>query len=131
MATTPGNDGMPRFVSCEVLEDAIIIRILVSKLRDAEMSYAVRDEMLAQLAATPVRKVIVDLQQVDFIGSVGFLGFLSIKRQLADGRIVFCNVLPYVLEAFKVCRLLAVDGARSGAFEVQATRDAAIASLAN
>jgi anti-anti-sigma factor len=120
---------MSQFVGCEVLGDAIVFRIQVAKLRDAEVSYAVRDEMLAQLVKTPVSKVVVDLQQVDFIGSVGFLAFLSIRRELAGGQIVFCNVSPYVLEAFKACRLVSDDDTRPAAFEVETTRDQAIARL--
>jgi anti-anti-sigma factor len=113
-----------------LLQDTLVFRVMVSKLRDAAASYALRDEMLAQVAETPATKVVIDLEEVDFIGSVGFLAFLNTKRQLPDSRIVFCNVSPHILTAFQVCRLVASDATKPGPFEVQSTRDAAVASLA-
>ncbi len=121
----------PNYVECELVDDAAVFRVLVRELRDPETSYAVRDEMLAQLTQTPTRKVVIDLGDVKFIGSIGFLAFLNTRRHVVDGRIVLCNVSPSIVEAFQACRLVSADDTHPAPFEVQATRAEAIASLAS
>jgi anti-anti-sigma factor len=119
----------PQLVSCESIGGTVVVEVLTSKLRDTDVSYAVRDQILTQLTATPTSQLVIDLGQVEFIGSIGFLAFLSARRQLAGGRVVFCQVSPYVLEAFKACGLVSNDPNRPGVFEVQPSRSAALESL--
>lgn len=117
------------YVRSERIGDAIVFSVLVPRLQDPEASYALRDEMLSELAHAPTDKIVIDLERVTFIGSVGFLAFLNARRQVPRGRMVLCHVSPLVQQALKVCRLVAEDGDSGGAFELQPTREAAVASL--
>lgn len=105
----------------------LVIHIALEQIRDALQTYALRDEMQALVEASQPRDVIVDLADVKFIGSVGFLAFLSVRRQLAVGRIILANLSENLHKMFALCRLVPTEKASVAPFEVAADVDAALA----
>jgi len=65
------------------------------------------------------------------LSSASFRPLLSLLREVRahGGRLVLCNLQPYVHEVFSVTRLISSHGDTPAAFEVQPDLLAAIASL--
>ena len=118
-----------RFASGSVHGGVLVITILVERIRDAETSYALRDEILSLIDGATVGHVVFDLRRVTFMGSAGFLAFLAVRRHLEVGRIVFCNISRPVRDMFEVCRLISKDPSMTAVFEADDTLEAALARL--
>jgi len=116
-----------KHISCPVM----VIRVEPSQLIGDAFADALRDEFLAARRAVDARHVVVDLQPVTYLSSASFRPLLSLMREVRGhgGRLVLCNLQPYVHEVFSVTRLISSHGNTPAAFEVQADLPAAIASL--
>jgi len=120
-------DNEQSLASGSVHDNVIVVTILVEKIREPETSYALRDEILALVDGAKVRHLVLDLQHVTFMGSVGFLAFLAVRRRLQLGQIVICNVSPPVLDMFELCHLVSNDPSMMAAFEAEDSLEAALA----
>jgi anti-anti-sigma factor len=107
----------------------LVVTINVGEVRTAETAYDLRDEIRSLFDAAGARHLIVDARNLAFMGSVGFLAFLGIRRHLPEGRIVLCNLAEPVRHAFYVCRLIPVNDKEATPFEVTPTLEAAVASF--
>lgn len=107
--------------------DVLVITILVEKVHDAETAHALRDEIFSLMDGEKPNHVVIDFQRVTFMGSVGFLVFLALRRRLEAGQIVVCNISRPVHDMFKVCRLISTDPSTTAAFEAEDTLEAALA----
>ena len=68
----------------------------------------------------PLQNLLVDLEQVEFIGSIGFLVFVGLRRVLSKGRIVLCCPRAPVQDAFLACRLISAEPGGAAPFDVAA-----------
>lgn len=116
-----------KHIRCPVL----VIRIEPSQLIGDAFADALRDELLAAWRVVDARHVVVDFQPVTYLSSASFRPLLSLLREVRahGGRLVLCNLQPYVHEVFSVTRLISSHGNTPSAFEVQPDLFAAIASL--
>jgi anti-anti-sigma factor len=96
----------------------LVATILEQRMRDAASVQQIKDEMLSAITATTPTAVIIDLQNVEFVGSVAFLVFLSVRRQPSVQRIILCNMLANVREVFQLCKLIPGPHNSSAPFEV-------------
>lgn len=110
-----------------VCDNVLVVTVLVEKIGDPETSYALRDEILLLLNGAKTDHIVLDLQRVTFICSVGFLAFLSLRRHLDDGQIVICNSTESVRDMFQVFRLASQDPTVTAPFQVEDTLEAALA----
>jgi anti-anti-sigma factor len=85
----------------------LVVTIHDVQLRDTESVQQLKEAILAQLKEGSVQNVVVDAAAIEFVGSVGFLAFLAIRRQRTVDRIFLCNLHENVREVFALCRLLA------------------------
>jgi hypothetical protein len=58
---------------------------------------------------------------VDFIGSIGFLAFLGIRRAPGIENAILCNLNENVKELFLLCRLIPSDKQSNAPFQVAAS----------
>ena len=119
------------YVSGSMQEGVLVLSILVEKLRDPETAYSLRDEIMSQVDASETRDLVLDMKRVESVGSVGFLSFLSVRRHLADGNIVLCNLSDPVRETFQISRLISADSSQIAPFIATSTVDAALEKLSN
>lgn len=119
-----------RYVSSTLIGETLVVTLRVEQIREALVAYALRDELLSLVEATHARNVLFNMEQVEFIGSVGFLAFLAIRRRLAEGRIVLCQMSAPIHQLFAVCRLIPAGPISAAPFEVEDTVDNALARLA-
>lgn len=116
-----------KHISCPIA----VLRIEPSQLIGDAFADQLREEFLAARRAIDARNVVVDFQQVTYLSSASFRPLLSLLREVRGqgGRLVLCNLQPYVHEVFSVTRLISSHGTTPAAFEVQPDLPAAIASL--
>jgi anti-anti-sigma factor len=116
-----------KHISCPV----VVFRIEMAQVIGDDLADALRDEFLEARRIIGAHHVIVDFQPVTYLSSASFRPLLSLLREVRahGGRMVLCNLQPYVYEVFSVTRLISNHGSMPAAFEVQPNLSAAIASL--
>jgi len=123
---------MPQPTTCSatlVDKANLVVSILEDQIREAAVAYRVRDEVNSQIAQQKPTNIVLDLSKVKFIGSVGFLAFLGVRRHLGGGRIILCNVAEPVREVFAVCRLIPTNTNNAAPFEIADDTAGALAQL--
>ena len=115
----------------DYFDDSLVVKVLVPQLRDAQVAYKLRDDIIALLTDPQPIGVVLDLANVTFIGSVGFLSFLGVRRCLKGGRIILCNLSTPIRDMFGVCRLIATDTNAIAPFETAESASEALALLAS
>jgi anti-anti-sigma factor len=110
-------------------DGVLVATILVAQIREAKTAYELRDQILSLMQEGHPRDIVFDLAKVGFVGSVGFLAFLGVRRKLASGRIVLCNMSEPIRDMFAVCRLIQTESNAAAPFEVAATKEAALERL--
>ncbi len=110
-----------------VESNALLARVMVPEIREAAVAYALRDELLALVEESGTRHLILDVRQLKFIGSIGFLAFLGVRRQMS-GQIIFCGMTEPVRQVFQVSRLIP-SGSEERPFGLEDTLEAALARL--
>ena len=86
------------------------------------------EETQAAVAHADAKKVVIDLEHVQYLTSANFRPLLALRKKLNEvgGRMVLCSLAQVVVEMFQTTRLI---GAKGAFFEVQPDVDAAVASL--
>jgi anti-anti-sigma factor len=115
-----------RHMSSQRHEAALVATIQEKMLRDAAICYALRDELALAIDATGAENVVLDLSHVQFIGSVGFLAFLGVRRRLDRGRVVLCGMSDNIREMFRLCGLIAQGPGKQAPLEEADTVDTAL-----
>lgn len=121
-------NGQP-YVIGSVHHKTLVITVLLERISDPETSYALRDEILALVDPKTIRNVVVDLKHVTFVGSIGLLAFLAVRRRLEGGRIVLCNLSDAIRGIFEVSRLLSHSPSVTAPFEAEGDVETALARL--
>jgi len=118
-----------RYVSSTLIGDTLVVTLRVDQIREAVVAYELRDELLSLIEATKAHNVLMNMEQVEFIGSIGFLAFLAVRRRLAEGRVVLCQMSKPLQQMFAVCRLIPSGPVSVAPFEVEETLNEAVARL--
>lgn len=112
-------------VSGQCSDGVLTVDILVDQIRDPDQSYAVRDQVIALVDQWSPSHMVLDFSQVRFMGSVGMLALLGIRRSLPGGRIVVCNLSDVLRQMLTMCRLISNEALSASPFEVAATKEEA------
>ena len=107
----------------------LVVDVLVDHIRDPQTSYTLRDEILSLMKAGEIRHVVVDLQRVTFLGSVGLLAFLAVRRQLKDGSVALCNVAEGIQAMLELSMLVSTTPGETAPFLLESTVESALARL--
>jgi anti-anti-sigma factor len=110
--------------------NVLVVNVLLEQIRDPQTSYALRDEILSLMKAGEIHHVVIDLKPVNFLGSVGLLAFLAVRRQLEGGSIVLCNVAEGIRTMLEICMLVSKDPGKMTPFEIEGSVESALARLA-
>lgn len=110
--------------------NVLVVDVLLDQIRDPETSYALRDEIHSLMKAGEIDHVVIDLERVTFLGSVGLLAFLAVRRQLEGGSVVLCNVAQGIQAMLQVCMLISKDPGKTAPFQVEESIESALARLA-
>ncbi len=110
--------------------NVLIVTVLLEQIRDPQTSYALRDEILSLMNAGEIQHVVIDLKSVNFLGSVGLLAFLAVRRQLKGGSIVLCNVAEGIQAMLQICMLISKEPGKTAPFDLADSVESAVARLA-
>lgn len=113
-------------------EDGVLVfTINAARVEGEDVAEALRHEMLAALANTGSRRVVVDFQHTRYISSAAFRPLLSLRRNLQEsgGRLLICGLTPLVGDIFYTTRMISPDGSFTPMFEMEPTAAAAVARL--
>jgi anti-anti-sigma factor len=126
-----GNEMAAHTTSC-VRGNALVLAISTKEIRDHKVARALGDEMTDTMTRYDGSQVVLDLANVEFIGSIGLLALLGLRRQVSEkkGRIVVCNLRGVVRDMFVACRLINPKDPQSATFETEDTVEQALARLA-
>ena len=107
----------------------MLMKILPAELLETDDCYATRDQILAALNPNTTDRVVIDLSNTRFIGSIGLLAFLAMRRAVPSARITLCNLNESILDMLVLCRLVSGDDSAEAPFQVRASVDDAMAEL--
>jgi anti-anti-sigma regulatory factor len=108
-------------VETSVCDNVLVLTICASHIRDADIGYALRDQMIAIVDQEQLANVVIDFGRVEFMGSIGFLALMSLRRHLADGQIVVSGLNEFLRGMFMKCRLISLDSASTAVFQAADT----------
>ena len=126
---TPSTTMTGRLSEAFLEGDILVIRITTGDIRTPQDSQSLRTELLDFVERLGKTRVVVDLEAVQFIGSAGLLGFLSLRRRVsedAQGEVVLCCVSDDLSSLLQVCRLIPTEPGLPAAFQVAPSRQAAL-----
>ncbi|UJB14797.1 STAS domain-containing protein [Xanthomonas translucens] len=85
-------------------------RITLSGRLDTH-TYQALDEALAQLLATQITTLVLDLSQLDYISSAGIRSIFKARKVLAtrDGRVLVVNPQPQIRKVFDVVKAVPLN----------------------
>ncbi|MDA9858896.1 STAS domain-containing protein [Rubripirellula sp.] len=106
-------------------DGAFTLTIQVDQIRDPTTSTALRNEMINLVDPISPKCVIVNFENVQFMGSIGFLALMALRRHLADSRMVLCGLSQSLMDVFELCGLVANDANEEVKFEVAENEQAA------
>lgn len=109
-------------------QGVLVLTPTPSRLEGDAMAQSLVDETQAAVSHADAKKVVLDMEHVEYLTSANFRPLLALRKKLKEvgGRMVLCSLSPVVVEMFQTTRLIGSAGAF---FEVQPDVDAAIASL--
>src|SRR3954447_15189828 len=107
-------DTQYRYLKVRVDQGVLVMSLTPHALRSSEFQLMdeLRDEMLSAAGKIKVDKVVVDLAEVDELGSAGFRPLLSLRKKLHDTKseLLLCGMQPHVREVFLVTHLIDNEG---------------------
>jgi anti-anti-sigma factor len=121
-----------RHLRHHVERGVLVLTILEAELRTEGVVEAVRHELFDAVARHGTGKVVLDLQNVRYLASAGFLPLLNLHHKLQEegSRLVLCGLSPILSEVFRVTKLVRGAGAAAAPFESEADVTAAVERLA-
>jgi len=110
----------------DVERGVLVVTILAEQIRDPKTAYDLRDQINVLIDKFRPSDLVLDMGKVTFIGSVGFLAFLGVRRRLENGRIVLCSLSSSTHDVFAICRLIPTEAKGTAPFEVASDKQAAL-----
>ena len=118
-------------VSSRTDRDVLILTIEPYRISEYEMAEAVGRELLAAALERQATKVVVDMGNVQYMGSMGYGPFITLRARIHEngGRIILCNMSPVIKELFETTRLLINPHNPQSLFEFTDSVESAISLL--
>jgi anti-anti-sigma factor len=108
-----------RHLTCSTQQGVLVVVLTATQMTGDQLADEMRQELIAAVADNNAARVVLDFQNVKYLGSAGFRPLLSLYRKLRDagGRMVFCNLSPEVAEVFLITRLITTSRSSTAPFE--------------
>ena len=109
----------------------LVLTIQDDELHSDPIAEALRQDLLAEIRQSGLKKLVLDFQKVRFITTIGFQPLLSVRRKVNElgGQLLICELSPTVKEVFEVTRLISTKPSVLAAFDHEDKREDAIARL--
>lgn len=125
-------DAQPRYLKSRCEGDVLILTVTVAELHGEALCKAVGQELLQAIAGRDRPRVVVDLEQVQYVASMGLAILVRLRRQILEqqGKMVLCGVTQAPADVFDATKLAGRDTASRYIFELAPDVPAALAQLA-
>lgn len=108
--------------SVQYVQDVLVISITTEEISGFEVAQSLRNELVAVIEKENPTDLILNLSQVNYIASMGLVGFVTIRKVSTINRIILCELAPQIRELLILCKLLQTTNAgESLAFEYAET----------
>ena len=109
----------------------LILKVEPYRIAEYELAEAIGRELIAAVDEQKATKVVVDLANVQYMGSVGYGPLITLRSRVraSGGRLVLCNMAPIIHELFDTTRLLVNPNSPKSLFEFTGSVEAAISLL--
>jgi anti-anti-sigma factor len=77
-----------RYVTVEESGGVVILSIGLARIHDFEVAEAIGKALVSAALRKPAPKVVVDLSQLEYMSSVGYGPFLSLRARVLLARVV-------------------------------------------
>jgi anti-sigma B factor antagonist len=125
----------PRFdhLHASLHKEVLVLTFVDAELAADEVVHSLRVELLSAINDAAVREVVLNLQNVRYLGSAALRPLLNLKQKLKErgGRVLLCGLAPRLAEVFRVTRLIEQGKGLPGIFDTVADVPAALAQLAS
>jgi anti-anti-sigma factor len=132
--TTMAAPSSPRFDHLQATQhqDVLVLTFVDAELATDEVVHGLRVELLSAVNDQAVRKVVLDLRNVRYLGSAALRPFLNLKQKIKDrgGRVLLCGLAPRLAEVLRVTRLIEQDHGLPGLFDSVVDVPAALTKMA-
>lgn len=114
-------------------EEILVVVLTTASIEGEAIARELRDELLAVVASTCAKKVVIDFHQTRFVSSAAFRPLLSLRRRLQEsgGRVILCGLTPSIGDIFYTTRMVSPDGVFVPMFEMAPGVEDAIAIMNN
>lgn len=109
--------------------NVVVIEILTAELRGHDVASALRKQLVDIVQQEDSWSIVLDIRQVRFLGSLGILAFLAVRRESPDARIMIVNASHQVVKLLTTCRLIATETTDFAPFELADDVPQAVAAL--
>lgn len=122
-----------RYLQTRIERGVLVLTPTPARLEGDETARQLTDDMLAAVAHAGAKRVVVNLEHVQYLTSANFRPLLALRRTLPEsgGRVAVCGLTPTVLEIFEATRMVSTHGSASSRvlFEAKADVEAAVSHL--
>jgi len=87
----------------------LLLQIQPAHIRDPECSATLKQEMIAIADLHKTNDVLIDFSRVQFVGSVGVLSLMGLRRHLEHPNIILFGLCNQLKEVFEVCKMISPD----------------------
>ena len=103
-----------RYLKTRTERGVLILTPTPSQLKGDEMAQQLTDDMLAAVDHADAKRVVVNLEHVDYLTSANFRPFLALRKKLAAGRrVVLCSLTKTAFEIFDTTKMVSSAGSAS------------------
>ena len=103
-----------RYLKTRTERGVLILTPTPSQLRGDEIAQQLTDDMLAAVEYADAKRMVVNLEHVDYLTSANFRPFLALRKKVAAGRrVVLCSLTKTALEIFEAMKMVSSAGSTS------------------
>ena len=103
-----------RYLKTRSERGVLILTPTPAQLRGDEMAQQLTDDMLAAVEHADAKRVVVNLEHVDYLTSANFRPFLALRKKVAAGRrVVLCCLTETVRAIFEPMKMVSSTGSSS------------------
>jgi len=118
-------------ISVKESGQVLILTVELARISAYDGAEAMGKELIDAALQQPSPQVVVDLSKLQYMSSVGYGPFISLRARVQEGggRLVLCGLSPVIKHLFEATRLLINPHSPGSLFEFTDTVPAAVALL--
>ena len=110
--------------------NALVITLHIDEIRNSDVAMTLRETMMELAAPANAEHILLDFSRVRYMGTIGFLALMRLRRELPQATICLCGLHERVAAAFEACKLTRRNGEQEAFFLTAQDVPSALASIA-